>query len=422
VTEAVAQQLARVNTNTRFLSRDLVTYAQRLLATFATPHHFTRVAFVCSGSSANELALRLAYAVHRAKIADEPTSVAPAAAAAAAATASRANHAPPPPSPPPSLPPPPIGGDGGMPDRRQVLVLEHGYHGNTAQLVALSPYKFRGRGGIAADAPPPRGTVVLPVPDPLGREDPSNRGAAGGQQHPRPASEADGPVVALLAESISGCGGQLVFPEGFLRTTYRDARALGAVVIADEVQTGFGRVGTHFWAFESQGALPDMVTMGKPMGNGFPMGAVAMTEQVARAFCGGMEFFDTFGGCNAAIAAGLAVLDVLRDEALVENAQRVGAHLTAALRELAARHGAIGDVRGPGLFVGIEIVRPGTVERDPATARALQCGLLESWSIIVSLDGPANSVVKIKPPMVFSIEDADLLVRGIDDVLGKIST
>jgi 4-aminobutyrate aminotransferase-like enzyme len=164
-------------------------------------------------------------------------------------------------------------------------------------------------------------------------------------------------LAAFLAETLPSGGGQVVLPPGYLAEAYRHVRAVGGVAIADEVQTGFGRLGEHFWGFESQGVVPDVVALGKPIGNGFPLGAVVTTREIAAAFDNGMEFFSTFGGNPVSCAAGLAVLEVVEEERLQERALRVGRHLALGLRRLQDRHAVIGDVRGPGLFLGVELVR-----------------------------------------------------------------
>ncbi|XP_030252803.1 5-phosphohydroxy-L-lysine phospho-lyase isoform X2 [Sparus aurata] len=203
-------------------------------------------------------------------------------------------------------------------------------------------------------------------------------------------------------------------------------RSAGGVFVADEVQTGFGRLGSHFWAFQQQGEsfCPDIVTMGKPMGNGHPLACVATTEEIAGAFtANGVEYFNTFGGNPVSCAIGLAVLDVIEKEDLRGNATRVGAHLKDLLTKLQTRHRIIGDVRGAGLFAGIELVKD-REKRTPATETAalLVKRLKEEDKICISTDGPWESVVKFKPPMCFSMEDADLVVQCIDRILTDMET
>jgi 4-aminobutyrate aminotransferase-like enzyme len=224
-------------------------------------------------------------------------------------------------------------------------------------------------------------------------------------------------LAAFFCESALGCGGQIILPPGYLKKAFAAVRATGGVTIADEVQTGFGRAGSHFWMFETQDAVPDIVTMGKPIGNGHPMGAVVTTAEIAASFSNGMEYFNTFGGNPVSCAVGLAVLDVIRDEALRENALSTGEFLLAGLRALAARHPIIGDVRGLGLFLGFELVRdPATREPAAAEASAL-VDRMKDLGVLLSTDGPFHNVIKIKPPMVFSRADAGMLLDRLDAAL-----
>jgi 4-aminobutyrate aminotransferase-like enzyme len=228
------------------------------------------------------------------------------------------------------------------------------------------------------------------------------------------------PAGALIAEAIPSTAGQVMPPAGWLAGLFDIARAIGAVPIADEVQVGFGRVGTNVWAFDAQGARPDIVTMGKPIGNGHPLGAVVTTRAIADAFANGMEYFNTFGGNPVAAAIGLAVLDVIEDEGLQEHARVIGEGLLAGLRELVVRHAAIGDVRGSGLFVGIELVRDReTREPDGPLARDL-ADLAAERGVLLSTDGRSHNVMKVKPPLVFSAADADRLVETVDAILGEL--
>ena len=368
IVEAGARQMAVLNTNTRYLHELLLRYAERLTATLPAP---LRVClFVNSGSEANELALRLA----------------------------RTHTA-----------------------RKDMVVVEVGYHGHTTSLIEVSAYKFDGPGGP--------GRVpwvhVVPIPDTYrGRyrgDDP--QAGAKYAAHVGAALEAAarrGPGAAgFLCESILSCGGQIVLPNGYLPEAYRHVRGAGGVCIADEVQVGFGRVGSHFWAFETQDVVPDIVTMGKPMGNGHPLGAVVTTPEIASSFANGMEYFSTFGGNPVSCAVGLAVLDVMADEGLQARARRVGGYLLDGLRALMPRHALVGDVRGLGLFVGVELVRDrGT--REPATEEAAHvANRMRDRGVLVSTDGPFRNVLKIKPPLVFGEADADQLVSTLDVVLGE---
>jgi 4-aminobutyrate aminotransferase-like enzyme/Ser/Thr protein kinase RdoA (MazF antagonist) len=368
VVRAGQRQMAVLNTNTRYLHEMLLDYAERLTATLPEP---LRVCyFVCSGSEANELALRLA----RARTGE-----------------------------------------------RDVIVLEAGYHGNTSALVEVSPYKFDGPGGSGA----PSWVQKVPMPDtyrgPFRRDD-----AQAGLKYAQAVREAVGRIrqpgrrpAAFLAESVLSCGGQIVLPPGYLAEAYRHVRAAGGVCIADEVQVGFGRVGSHMWAFQTQSVVPDVVTMGKPIGNGHPLGAVVTTPEIAASFANGMEYFNTFGGNPVSCAIGLEVLAVMEREQRQPHAQRVGAYLLNGLAKLAERHALVGDVRGLGLFVGVELVADRD-ERIPATRQAKYvANRMREGGVLMSTDGPDNNVLKIKPPMCFDERDADFLVETMDRVLGE---
>jgi 4-aminobutyrate aminotransferase-like enzyme/Ser/Thr protein kinase RdoA (MazF antagonist) len=368
VVRAAQAQLGLLNTNTRYLHDNLVRYAARLTALLPAP---LRVVYVLSsGSEANELALRLA----RAR----------------------------------------TGSD-------DVIVLEHAYHGNTNTLIDVSPYKFDGPGGRGR-----RPWVhVAPLPDdyrgPYRRDDPERGRRYAGHVADiveRLRSERRGPA-AFLAETLPSVGGQIVLPPGYLPEAYRAVRAAGGVAIADEVQVGFGRLGAHFWGFSTQGAVPDVVVLGKPIGNGFPLAAVVTTPEIAASFDNGMEFFSTFGGNPVACAVGLAVLDVLADEGLPENARRVGERLKVALTGLQDRHALVGDVRGMGLFLGVELVRD-RATLEPASAEASYVvNRLRDRAILAGTDGPFHNVLKIRPPLVFTEADAAHFAATLDDILGE---
>jgi 4-aminobutyrate aminotransferase-like enzyme/Ser/Thr protein kinase RdoA (MazF antagonist) len=368
VVKAGQRQMAVLNTNTRYLHENLARYVERLCATLPEP---LRVCFlVNSGSEANELALRLARTHTRSK---------------------------------------------------ETIVVEVGYHGNTTSLIEISPYKHDGPGGSG----PPPFVHKAPMPDtyrgPYRRDD-----LQAGLKYAQAVAEiierigAQGSQLsAFICESMLSCGGQIVLPDGYLSEVYRLVRAAGGVCIADEVQTGFGRAGSHFHAFETQQVIPDIVTLGKPIGNGHPLGAVITTPEIAASFNNGMEYFNTFGGNPVSCAIGLAVLDVIADEGLQQNAQRVGNHLMNELRELINRHPLIGDVRGQGLFIGLELVLDrATLAPAPQQASYI-ANRLKERGILISTDGPFHNVLKIKPPLVFTEADADYFVSALDLILNE---
>jgi 4-aminobutyrate aminotransferase-like enzyme len=371
VVEAGIAQMRLLNTNTRYLHETVVRYAERLTALL--PGHLEVCYFVNSGSEANELALRLARAAT---------------------------------------------------GRPGVAAVDVAYHGNTQRLVEVSAYKFNGPGGAGQSDD----VQVVPLPDPYRgthRGTGSDAGAAyvADSRAVLETAAADGhPAGALIAEAIPSTAGQVVPPLGWLAGLLDTARHVGAVPIADEVQVGFGRVGSDVWAFGAQGARPDVVTMGKPIGNGHPLGAVVTTRAIADAFANGMEYFNTFGGNPVSAAIGLAVLDVIEEEGLQAHARDTGERLLAGLRELAARHEAVGDVRGLGLFIGVELVRNrDTREPHPELARDL-ADLAAERGVLLSTDGPFRNVMKIKPPLVFSDADADRLIETVDTVLTDLSS
>src|SRR5439155_19624593 len=223
----------------------------------------------------------------------------------------------------------------------------------------------------------------------------------------------------FIAESCPSVAGQIMLPPGYLNAVYHHVRDAGGVCIADEVQTAYGRIGSHFYGFEQQAVVPDIVVLGKPIGNGHPIGAVVTTNEIAASFDNGMEFFSTFGGNTVSCAIGLTVLDIVEEEGLQAHAERVGAHLLARLRALADRRAIVGDVRGSGLFIGVELVRDGRT-REPATAEASEIvNRLRDEGILIGTEGPHHNVLKIRPPMPFTIEDADALSSTLASVIDE---
>jgi len=226
----------------------------------------------------------------------------------------------------------------------------------------------------------------------------------------------DQTIAAFISEPIVGCGGQVPLAKGYLKKLYPAIREQGGVCISDEVQTGFGRLGDHFWGFEAQKVVPDMVIIGKPMGNGHPMAAVVTTSEIAESFSKGVEFFSSFGGNPVSCAIGLAVLDVIEEERLQQKAKTVGDYYKSLLQELQAKHPCIGDVRGSGLFLGVEIVIDGSMEPNTELAHHIK-NELRNRHILISTDGPHNSVLKSKPPLCFTKKNARLVVDTINEVL-----
>ena len=353
VVSAGQKQMAELNTNTRYIYDGLTQYIQRL--SYTLPEGLDYGFLVNSGSEANELAIRLARAYTN-------------------------NH--------------------------DIVVMEGAYHGHTGMLIDLSPYKFRGPGGkgIAEDW-----VHVAPVPDIF--RDNSRDYLNEFEEIVRDAS----PVAGFIVESMLSCAGQIPFPQGYLAKSFELIRNVGGLCITDEVQVGFGRLGSKMWAFEEHGVIPDIVVMGKPIGNGHPMAAVFTTKEIADSFKG-MEFFSTFGGNPVSCAIGMAVLDVIEDKNLIENSKLMGELFIEGLTKLKNKYEIIGDIRGKGLFLGIELVKNrSSLEPAPKEAELLVEGML-SKNILLSIDGPRKNVIKIKPPMVISKEDVDRTIKSLNEV------
>ncbi|HEX4933184.1 MAG TPA: aminotransferase class III-fold pyridoxal phosphate-dependent enzyme, partial [Gemmatimonadaceae bacterium] len=229
-----------------------------------------------------------------------------------------------------------------------------------------------------------------------------------------------GRLAGFIAETFPSVGGQIIPPVGYLPAVYERIRAAGGVCIADEVQTGIGRLGDWFWGFEHQGARPDIVVLGKPLGNGHPLGAVITTAEIARSFDNGIEFFSTFGGSTLSCRVGTEVLRIVREEGLPENARTVGNHLLDGLRQLQTRHALIGDVRGMGLFIGVDLVTDRET-RAPATAAASYVvNRLREERILIGTEGPADNVLKIRPPLTVGREDVEWVVEVLGRVFGEL--
>ncbi len=364
VVAAATTQYQKLNTNTRYLDETRVNYAQAL--TDKLPDGLDVCFFTNSGSEANDLALRIARHITQSK---------------------------------------------------ETIVLDAAYHGNLSSLIEISPYKHDGKGGSGA----PDFVHVIPRPDPYrGKyrgEDSGKSYAHEVQMAMDKIQESGKRVSVFIAESLMGCGGQLVLPNGFLKESFQKVREAGGLCIADEVQIGFGRMGDHFWGFETQGVIPDIVTMGKSMGNGHPLSAVVTTRSIADTFNNGMEYFNSFGGNPVSCAVGHAVLKVIEEEELQQNAKEVGDYLKSMLNELKEKHSIIGDVRGHGLFLGEELVRD-LDSLEPAGNEAEQIvNSMKEKGILISTDGPDHNVLKIKPPMIFTRENALFLTETLNEIL-----
>ena len=362
VVEAGQKQLATLNTNTRYLYDLLPRYAEKLLAKF--PRTLNKVFFVNSGSAASDLAIRIAL--------------------------THTKH-------------------------KKILVMEHGYHGHTQMATDISDYKFNNPKGQGQKDY----ILKTALPDTYRGKYTTNNGSAGKQYAQEAITQLENlntPIAAFISEPIVGCAGQVPLAKGYLKELYPAIRKQGGVCISDEVQTGFGRLGTHFWGFEAQEVVPDMVIVGKPMGNGHPLGAVITTSEIADSFSKGVEFFSSFGGNPVSCAIGLSVLEVIEDEKLQENARVVGAYYKSLFFELQKKYTCIGDIRGSGLFLGVEIVKKDSIEPDTALAQHIK-NELRHKNILISTDGPFDSVLKTKPPLCFTKKNALEVVSTIENVL-----
>ncbi|GFN83146.1 ethanolamine-phosphate phospho-lyase [Plakobranchus ocellatus] len=376
VVEAGSKQMYKLNTNSRFLHDNLVVLAQRLVATM--PPELCMVYFVNSGSEANDLALRLAR--HHTK-------------------------------------------------GSEIIALDRAYHGHVVSLIDVSTYKLNHiTDGMHTK---PDFVHIAECPD-------TYRGKYRDTEHPMEemadlyASSVDDIIAKIqadkkqvccyIAESMQSCGGQIIYPKDYLKKVFRSVRSAGGVCIADEVQVGFGRVGTHMWSFDAQGSVPDIVTVGKPMGNGHPIAAVFTTREVAASFAAcGIEYFNTYGGNPVSCAIGMAVLDVIKSDKLMENALKVGDFLSLKFNELKSKHQLIGNIRGVGMFWGLDLVKD-RATRQPATQEAAYIvNRAKEEHILLSRDGPDDNVIKFKPPMCFSLANAETLVKHLDLLMTEIA-
>lgn len=363
-----ADQLRRMNSNTRYLHPAQTAFAEKILSKM--PAHLEVCYFVNSGSEANELALRLARA-----------------------------HT----------------------DAKGMITPDHGYHGNTTGAVDISAYKFAKPGGVGqADW-----VALVEVADEYRgsyrRDDPERAQKFADLVAPAiDALQDKGHGVAgFIAETFPSVGGQIIPPKGYLSAVYEKIRAVGGVCIADEVQTGLGRLGQYYFGFEQQGALPDMVVLGKPIGNGHPIGVVVTTRAIARSFDNGIEFFSTFGGSTLSCRIGKEVLDIVDDEGLQANAQKMGARLLGNLNALMQHHSSVGDVRGMGLFIGVELINPDGSEGTQICSYVKN--RMRDHRILIGSEGPKDNILKIRPPLTIEAADVDMISDTLDKVLNEVA-
>ncbi len=359
VVEAICDQAATLNTHTRYLHTTILDYAERLRATF--PDDLSNIMFTCTGSESNDLAIRMAKAFTR---------------------------------------------------QQGFIVTNLAYHGVTDAVSRISP-------SLGPDVE--RGPFVRTVPAPdLYRSPTGDVGAefAAGVRAAIDDLRAQGiGLAALVCDTIFSSDGVLSDPPGLLREAVDAVRTAGGLFIADEVQAGFGRTGESMWGFDRHGIVPDIATLGKPMGNGHPIAGVVAKPHIVEEFSRTGRYFNTFGGNPVSCAAALATLKVIEDEHLIRNAHEVGAYLCARFRELAASHAAIGDIRGAGLFVGVELIREGGGQEPDADLALYVVNECRRLGLLISATGPGANVLKIRPPLVFQKEHADILVDTIGVVL-----
>ena len=362
-----ADQLMRVNSNTRYLHPAQTAFADKILSKL--PDHFEVCFFVNSGSEANELALRLARAHTGAK---------------------------------------------GM------VTPDHGYHGNTTGAIDVSAYKFNKPGGVGQADWVELVEVADDYRGSYRRNDPDRAQKFADMVDPAIASlrrKGHG-LAGFIAETFPSVGGQIIPPKGYMPAVYQKIRAAGGVCIADEVQTGLGRLGEYYFGFEHQGALPDIVVMGKPIGNGHPLAVLVTTKEIAESFDNGIEFFSTFGGSTLSCRIGKEVLDIVDDEGLQENARIMGNHLLDGLKGLQKKYTCIGDVRGIGLFLGVELINASGAEAPEICSYVKN--RMRDHRILIGSEGPKDNILKIRAPLTIDHEDVDMIVTTLDNVLAEI--
>ncbi|CAN7656608.1 aspartate aminotransferase family protein [Pararhizobium sp. LjRoot238] len=364
VVDAVTKQTAILNTHTRYLHESIIEYAERLTATF--PAELSQVMFTCTGSEANDLAVRIARYV--------------------------------------------TGGTG-------IIATSLAYHGLTSAVAEFSPSlgEFVNLGEHVR-------TVAAPDSYRYSREDQMLKFGRDVEAAIADMKRHGIKPAMLIADSIFSSDGIVSDPKGFLKPAVDAIHAAGGLFVADEVQPGFGRTGDTMWGFERHGVLPDMVTLGKPMGNGFPMAGLVVKPEIVAEFGAQARYFNTFGGNPVAAAAGAAVLDVIQGEGLQQSALEVGRFMLDALQDLSQEFKQIGDVRGTGLFIGVEIVSDRSDKKADAAATTRIVNGLRERRVLISASGPSANVLKIRPPLVFSQANAELLLGELRETLLALRT
>ncbi|KPD14403.1 aminotransferase class III-fold pyridoxal phosphate-dependent enzyme [Phaeobacter sp. 11ANDIMAR09] len=362
-----ADQLKRMNSNTRYLHPAQTAFADKVLSKL--PDHLEVCFFVNSGTEANELALRLARAHTGAK---------------------------------------------GM------VTPDHGYHGNTTGVIDVSAYKFNKPGGVGKADWVELVEVADDYRGSFKRDDPDRAQKFADLVDPAIAAlQARGQGIAgFIAETFPSVGGQIIPPQGYLPAVYEKIRAAGGICIADEVQTGLGRLGDYYFGFEHQGASPDIVVMGKPIGNGHPLGVLVTTREIAESFNNGIEFFSTFGGSTLSCRMGKEVLDIVDDEGLQDNARDMGAKLIEGLKTLEAKYACVGDVRGMGLFLGLELIQTDGSEATQICSYVKN--RMRDHRILIGSEGPKDNILKIRPPLTIDAEGVEMILASLDSILSEV--
>ncbi|MDG2405366.1 MAG: aminotransferase class III-fold pyridoxal phosphate-dependent enzyme [Paracoccaceae bacterium] len=365
-----ADQLKRMNSNTRYLHPARTAFAQKILSKL--PVSLEVCYFVNSGSEANELALRLVRAHTSGK---------------------------------------------GM------VTPDHGYFGNTNGAVEISAYKFNAPGGIGQSDWVELVDVADDYRGKFQRDDPDRTQKFADQvdQAVDRLAAKNITLAGWIAETFPSVGGQIIPPHGYLDIVYAKIRAAGGLCIADEVQTGLGRLGEYYFGFEYQDVVPDMVVLGKPIGNGHPIGIVITTRAIADSFAKGPEFFSTFGGSVLSCRIGKEVLDIIEDEGLQENARAMGGRLLSGLRRLQNKHLCIGDVRGMGLFIGVELVTDQQSKTQATDLSRYVKNRMRAHRILLGSEGPQDNILKIRPPLTIAADDIDMILTVLDHILLEVA-
>lgn len=363
VVEALHRQQQTLNTHTRYLHENVLDYAERLTAKL--PDELDISMFSCTGSEANELALRLARTY-----------------------------------------------SGNM----GTIVTSFAYHGNTYAIAQISTEDTcpEGRGN---------GVAMIEAPDTYrgyNEADAAEHYAAQVAEAVETLKKRGVGVAALIVDTIFSSEGVVTLPPEYLRKAVDIVHDAGGLFIADEVQPGFGRTGTHFWGFERHDVMPDIVTMGKPMGNGHPLSATITRREIVEAFADQAHYFNTFGGNPVSCAAGLAVLDVLEEEGLQKNALEVGAYIRDGLTKLAKQNDLIGDIRGSGFFIGVELVSDRATKTPAAKEARWIVNDLRDRGVLTSSTGPQDNVLKFRPPMVLTRDEADFMLAQLAESMAAV--